>query len=441
MFSSRLPARLTPNAVTGDLARLRAAGVALLDLTETNPTAVGLAYPPDLLAPLADPRSLRYRPSPFGDAEARRAIVEMMGTGDRDQGAGGRGQGRQLKKLTPRGPGRREGAEARSAGGGAPAHCKEDGRDQEAGGRGQEDRVVLTSSTSEAYSMLFKLLCDPGDAVLVPRPSYPLFDLLGALDAVRLVPYRLDADAGWSIDRVDVERRLSRDTRAILVVSPNNPTGSCIRADDRDWLVHLARERGIAIVADEVFADYPLCPRPDAASFAGVDGALTFTLGGLSKSVGLPQVKLAWIVVSGPDGDVDAALARLEVIADTYLSVSTPVQMAAPRLLAAGRLVGEAIRSRLARNVASLAAAIEARPDTTLVTPEGGWSAVLRVPALAPEETIVRQLAAEAHVIVHPGYFFDFDREAYLVVSLLPPPDVFDEGIARVLAGVGEAVR
>jgi aspartate/methionine/tyrosine aminotransferase len=386
MFSSRLP-RLTPNAVSADLARLRAAGVPLLDLTETNPTAVGLAYPPDLLAPLADARSLRYRPAPFGDLEARAAVAATLGP-----------------TISP-------------------------------------DRVVLTSSTSEAYSMLFKLLCDPGDAVLVPRPSYPLFDLLGALDAVRLVPYRLEADAGWAIDRADLERQLSPAARAIVVVSPNNPTGSRVSAGDRDWLVALARERGLAIVADEVFADYPLCPRPDAASFAGVPGALTFTLGGLSKFAGLPQVKLAWTIVSGPEEDVEPALARLEVIADTYLSVSTPVQVAAPRLLAAGRVVGDAIRERIARNFASLAAAAARRPETTLLTPEGGWSAVLRVPAVAPEETIVRRLAAEAHVIVHPGYFFDFDREAYLVVSLLPQPEVFDDGVARVLAGAGAEVR
>jgi aspartate/methionine/tyrosine aminotransferase len=289
--------------------------------------------------------------------------------------------------------------------------------------------------------MLFKLLCDPGDAVLVPRPSYPLFDLLGALDAVRLVPYRLEADAGWAIDRADLERQLSPAARAIVVVSPNNPTGSRVSAGDRDWLVALARARGLAIVADEVFADYPLCPRPDAASFAGVPGALTFTLGGLSKFAGLPQVKLAWTIVSGPEEDVEPALARLEVIADTYLSVSTPVQVAAPRLLAAGRVVGDAIRERIARNFASLAAAAAWRPETTLLTPEGGWSAVLRVPAVAPEETIVRRLAAEVHVIVHPGYFFDFDREAYLVVSLLPQPEVFDDGVARVLAGAGAEVR
>jgi aspartate/methionine/tyrosine aminotransferase len=462
MFSSRLPARLTPNALSVDLARLRAAGVPLVDLTETNPTAVGLAYAPDLLAPLADSRSLRYRPSPFGDVAARAAVVEAIGQGMSSLGLKAQGSTEEpLKKLTPRGPERSEGAEApwreggaprtakkmtceRSEGGearsaGAPAHCKEDGRGQ--GDRISADRVVLTSSTSEAYSMLFKLLCDPGDAVLVPQPSYPLFDLLGALDAVRLVPYRLDADAAWAIDRADLERRLTPDTRAILVVSPNNPTGSCVRADDRDWLVQLARDRGMAIVADEVFADYPLCPRPDASSFAGVDGALTFTLGGLSKSVGLPQVKLAWIVVSGPDDDVEAALARLEIIADTYLSVSTPVQVAAPRLIATGRLVGDAIRARITRNFAYLAEAIGGRPETTLLTPEGGWSAVLRVPAIVPEETLVRRLVVDAHVIVHPGYFFDFDREAYLVVSLLPKPEVFDDGVARVLAGVGEEVR
>jgi aspartate/methionine/tyrosine aminotransferase len=422
MFSSRLPARLTPNAVSVDLARLRAAGVPLVDLTETNPTAAGLAYPPDLLAPLADARSLRYRPAPFGDAEARGAVAASYGKPRAALSLGLKAQG-SVRQRHVRGS-----ATPWSPGPSGPGELS-------------PDRVILTSSTSEAYSMLFKLLCDPGDAVLVPRPSYPLFDLLGALDAVRLVPYRLDADAAWAIDRADLERRLTPDTRAILVVSPNNPTGSCVRADDRDWLVQLARERRMAIIADEVFADYPLCPRPDASSFAGVDSALTFTLGGLSKSVGLPQVKLAWIVVSGPDDDVAAALARLEIIADTYLSVSTPVQVAAPRLIAAGRVVGDAIRARITRNFAHLAEAIGTRPETTLLTPEGGWSAVLRVPAIASEETIVRQLVVDGHVIVHPGYFFDFDREAYLVVSLLPQPDVFDDGIARVLAGVGKEVR
>jgi alanine-synthesizing transaminase len=220
-------------------------------------------------------------------------------------------------------------------------------------------------------------------------------------------------------------------------VSPNNPTGSMLRQADRDWLAELAASRGLALISDEVFADYVLCREPDAASLAGEARALTFTLGGLSKSAGLPQVKLAWAIVSGPAALKDEAKARLEVICDTYLSVSTPVQVAAPSLLAHGWNIQLAILERLTRNLAALCTAAEAFPSITVLEPEGGWSAVLRVPATMTEEALALRLLEEDHVVVHPGYFFDFTDEAFLVVSLLPDPATFDEGILRVLRRAG----
>jgi aspartate/methionine/tyrosine aminotransferase len=387
MFSSRLPAHLASNALSGLVERARAAGVEFCDLTETNPTAVGLSYP-DLSDVFRTPAVASYRPSALGADGAREAVAETY----RERGVA------------------------------MPArHC------------------VLTASTSEAYSFLFKLLCEPGDEVLVPQPSYPLFDLLTRLDAVAPVPYRLDPAGAWCLDRASLEHALSPRTRAILVVSPNNPTGSMLHSDDRDWLVGLAGRHRLAIVADEVFADYPLSSRRDAATMAGESRAMTFTLGGLSKSAGLPQMKLAWILVSGPDDDVAGALARLEIIADTYLSVSTPVQLSAGALLAAGREIRAAIAERIARNLTALRTAVRARPALTLIEPEGGWSVVVRVPAILSEESLVLRLFAEQRVLVHPGYFFDFADEAYVVLSLLPAPAIFDEGIARLtseLAGV-----
>ena len=381
MFSSRLPARLTRNALSEARVRLRAAGVQVLDLTETNPTAVGLPYPEDVLAALANPRGAIYDPSPLGLGEAREAVCETY---------------------------------ARRGIAIDPAHS------------------VLTASTSEAYSFLFKLLADPSDRLLVPQPSYPLFDLLAGLDGLSTAPYRLDPMNGWAIDRQSLERALAPNVRALVVVSPNNPTGSFVRSADREWLVSVAADRGLAIVADEVFADYPVSPRPDATSFAGEERALTFTLGGLSKLAGLPQVKLAWIALSGPDKLVGDALERIEVIADTYLSVSTPVQLAAPLLIDAGRRIRQTIAARLEENLACLRSAVASHPALTLLEPEGGWSAVLRIPATVPEEAVVLRLLNEAHVLVHPGYFFDFSEEAFLVLSLLPDPRVFEHGLSRL---------
>jgi aspartate/methionine/tyrosine aminotransferase len=385
VFSSRLPARIEPNAFSRALGEVRAAGVRLLDLTQTNPTVVGLTCPDEVWAALADAGSARYEPEPLGHLAAREAVAG------------------------------------------------------EYGGRCQADRICLTASTSEAYALLFKLLCDPEDEVLVPTPSYPLFDLLTRLEAVRPVPYRLDLHGGWSIDRAGFDAALSARTRAVLVVSPNNPTGSRLHDDDREWLVSVAARRGLAIVADEVFADYPLQPVGQARSLAGEERALVFTLGGLSKSAGLPQLKLAWVLGSGPESLIGPAMTRLELIADTYLSVSTPVQRAARRLLFLARSRRQQIASRLALNLQALRTIVADAPALTVLPPEGGWSVVVRVPAWHSEEEWVLRLLQDASVVVHPGYFFDFGEEAFLILSLLPEPEVFAEGVrrlARLAAGV-----
>lgn len=402
MFSGRLPS-LDPNAFSQALTRARAGGAPLLDLTESNPTAVGLDYPTGLLDGLADPEGLAYRPDPSGLAEAREAVARECG---RQHAGGG------IEKPTA-----------------VPA-----------------DRVVLTSGTSEAYSILFKLLCDAGDEVLIPAPSYPLFDLLSGLDAVTARHYALDPLGRWRLDRASLERAANARSRAVLVVSPNNPTGSMLDADDRDWLVGFCADRQLAIIADEVFADYrhasSATGRPTAAvSVSGEARALTFTLGGLSKSAGLPQLKLAWMQVSGPTDLVVEAMRRLEVICDTYLSVSTPVQLAAGALIEQGREVRRRIQSRLTRNLDALDARMPACPDVTLHRPDGGWSVVLRVPSVEAEESLALSLLEDERVVVHPGFFFDFAREAYLVLSLLPAPDVFDQGVARVLARVSGGGR
>ncbi|HUR19634.1 MAG TPA: pyridoxal phosphate-dependent aminotransferase [Vicinamibacterales bacterium] len=387
MFSDRLP-HLESNDFSVALAELRRKGVDLVDLTVTNPTQVGLPYPPDLLASLADAAGLSYEPAPFGLKAARKAVAAEM---------------------------------------------------SKAGLKVSSKRVVLTSSTSEAYSLLFKLLCDPGDCVLVPEPSYPLFELLTKLDAVEAVAYQLEHHAVWAIDRESMKGACGPRTRAVLVVSPNNPTGSMLRADDREWLVEYAQAGSYAIISDEVFADYSIVPRPDASSMLGESRVLTFTLGGLSKSAGLPQVKLGWIVVSGPDDVVADAMERLELMCDTYLSVSTPVQVAAAELIAGGKEIRKAIKQRVQQNYRALERAAKAYPSVRVIEPEGGWSAVIEVPETVGEEALVRRILDETHVVVHPGYFFDIQQGAHIVVSLLPPPDVFAEAMERVLDQVAAA--
>jgi aspartate/methionine/tyrosine aminotransferase len=301
------------------------------------------------------------------------------------------------------------------------------------------DRIVLTASTSEAYALLFKLLCNPGDEVLAPRPSYPLFEHLTMLDGVVARRYDLEYHGRWIIDVASVERACSPRTRALLIVSPNNPTGSFVERGELDHLAAICRPRDIAIVADEVFADYVLVE--GAAASAGHVLArgdiLSFSLGGLSKSAGLPQLKLGWIAAGGPGALVADALARLEVVCDSYLSVSTPVQLAAADLIRHGAAVRAQILSRVVANFHQLVAQSHAAPSCDVLHAEGGWYAVIHVPSFSSEEDLVLNLLAQERVLVHPGYFFDFPRESYLVVSLLTPTAPFAEGVSRIFGHLG----
>lgn len=384
VFSRRVPSSLAPNSLTLAREHLVSEGADLIDLTVSNPTVVGVDYPPHLLAPLADPRGLVYRPEPRGLLEARRAVAADYA--------------RRATAVDP-------------------------------------ERIVLTASTSEAYSLLFKVLCDAGDEVLVPQPGYPLFEHLTSLDLVRPVPYALEYHAVWQVDVSSVERALTSRTRAVLVVSPNNPTGSFVRQSELVALADLCAEHDLALIVDEVFADY----RFDEGSANLWEGAfdalrcMAFSLGGLSKSVGLPQLKLGWIAVGGPPARAAEALDRLVFAADAYLSVSTPVQHAAAALLASADSVRVQILERIRRNYRALCSLASTHPAIDVLSADGGWSAVVRVPALLSEEALTLALMTMARVIVHPGYFFDFPREAYLVVSLLVPEALFLNGMTRVL--------
>ena len=297
------------------------------------------------------------------------------------------------------------------------------------------DRIVLTASTSESYSMLFKLLCDPGDEVLVPCPSYPLFEHLTRLDGVASVPYPLEHHGRWTIDLDSLVGAISTRTRAVLVVSPNNPTGSYVSAAELEAVAAVCERHALALIGDEVFRSYPLATT-DAfhPSVLEQGRALAFSLGGLSKSVGLPQVKLGWIGLGGPDALVGQALARLEVISDTYLSLSAPVQHAVATLLDDATTVRDQIADRVRHNASVLVDLTKQHPANRVLPPEGGWSAVIQVPATRSEEELVLDLLERQRVLVHPGYFFDFPREAYLVVSLLPEPGQFRQGISALLS-------
>ena len=384
MFSERTRWDLRPNRLAERLAAKRAAGARLLDLTESNPTRVGLCGPPDLLLPLARPEARRYEPSAFGHPDARAAVAADF-----------------ARRGFPLAP----------------------------------ERVLLSASTSEAYAFLFKLLCDPGDEVLVPRPGYPLFEFLATLESVRVRAYPVAYDGEWRLDLAALRTALGPRTRALVVVNPNNPTGAYLKREELGALLALCAERGMALVSDEVFADFALTDDSRRVASVASDGpALAFALGGLSKSCGLPQLKLAWTAVTGPESLVRDALARLEIVADTYLSVSTPVQLAAPELLARRDELQAPIRERIRSNLQTLRAAVGPGCPASILLPEGGWSAVLRVPATLTEEERVTRLLEERDVLVHPGYFFDFPAEAYLVLSLLPEPRDFAEGVARVLA-------
>lgn len=382
-FSRRVPRDLEPNRLA--TARSRLAPVPF-DLGISNPTACDLPYPDDLLAGLADPIGLRYSPDPLGPLPARQAVAAGY---------------------------RRWGAEV------------------------DPERVVLTASTSEAYSLLFKLLCDPGDTVIAPTPSYPLFDQLSRLDGVRLHPLALDPEDGWRPDLTMLSDAPPR-TRAVIVVHPNNPTGNHVHPEDAADLAGLCRDRGLALLVDEVFLPFPLDGGLGSeSSFASRSDALTFSLGGLSKSVGLPQLKLAWIVVGGPNSLVSPALQRLEYIADAYLSVSTPVALAAPRLIPAAADVQSAIAARCRSNLETLRRVAAALPALSVPTTGGGWSALLRLPAVLDDEEFALRLLTERGVAVQPGFLFDLPNDGTIVLSLLTPEKTWRAGLDAIL----EAVR
>ncbi len=297
-------------------------------------------------------------------------------------------------------------------------------------------QVVLTSSTSEAYGYLFKLLCDPQDEVLIPIPSYPLFTYLGALESVTTTPYHLRYDGSWYLDFSSLINAISPRTKAIVVVNPNNPTGTLLSPTERAQLLALAAERDLAVISDEVFSDYIFGPEQfTSTSFVGTNSALTFVLNGLSKVAGMPQMKLGWIVLNGSQTAQQSALERLELISDTYLSVGTPVAKALPRLLEIGSEIREQITKRVQSNFASLDTRL-ANTSARRLHLDGGWSAIVQVPETQREEDWVTGLIDEHGVVTQPGYFFDMDRGAYLVLSLITPPDVFEEGIERLCAYV-----
>jgi aspartate/methionine/tyrosine aminotransferase len=391
-FSHRLAWDRPENALATAERERRARGDDVLDLTISNPTPVGLPdLGPRVREALAATAGGAYEPDPAGLASARAAIAD---------------------ELTAVG---------------API---------------APDRLLLTASSSESYALLFKLLADPGDAVLVPEPSYPLFEYLARLEGVEPVPYRLAWDGAWHVDLASLDEALSRAAgraRALVVVNPNNPTGSFLKRAELPALAARCAAHGLAAIADEVFAPYAAGEDADRVSALAAEAAFTarvptFALGGLSKSCGLPQLKLGWIAVAGPRTDADAALARLALVADTYLSVSAPVQAAAASLLAVGRDARAAIAARVTRNRATLAAALPASSPCTPLASEGGWSAIVRVPATRADDEWARALLVEDGVLVHPGYFFDLRGGAFLVLSLLPPPEVFAEGVRRLVA-------
>ena len=378
-FSNRLGHSTEQNSIAALTSELRAAGTSILNVSDSNPTKHGLA-PGGVVEALADRACLDYRPDPRGLESARRALAERFG--------------------------------------------------------GVADSYFLSASTSEAYAWIFKLLCNPGDAVLVPKPGYPLFDSLAGLEAVRAVHYRLEYrhPDGWAIDLDDLKAvAISSNAKAVVVINPNNPTGSYSSGSERDAIVAFCAEHGIAIIADEVFYPYTLEATDDRSRFGGETACLTFVLDGLSKLLCLPQMKLGWIRISGPHTEAREAATRMELIADTYLSAGAPAMNALPTLLKQADLFIKALRERLSLNL-STARAIFAGNDSPfrVLRCDGGWTALLEYPRYATEEETVLGLLRDEHIAVQPGYFFDLERDGYLALSLILEPDVFADAAARL---------
>jgi aspartate/methionine/tyrosine aminotransferase len=427
MFSDRTNWRLTQNRFTQAVEEVRGRGARVLDLTASNPTRVGLEYDSRaILDELRSERALDYDPQAKGLLSAREAVAryyrERCSRGERD-----------VASNVP--------------------------TDRAANPRGSiqvdPERIVLTTSTSEGYSYVFRLLCNAGDELLVPKPSYPLFEFLADLQDVKLVPYALIYDHGWQMDFHSMEKAVTARTRGVVVVHPNNPTGSYVRTGELVAFNEFCRAHGLAVIADEVFLDYSLGDEISAASavefrstgqpmaaiptflrapsFAGNQDVLTFTLSGLSKISALPQMKVAWVVTSGPEDEVAPAMARLEVIADTYLSMNAPLQWAVPVMLEQRKSIQRQLRERVRRNLSRLDRQLAGQKTCQRLDFEGGWCAVLRVPVTRSDEELAIALVREKAVVVHPGHFYDFESDGYLVLSLIAPEADFEQGIERLL--------
>jgi aspartate/methionine/tyrosine aminotransferase len=384
MFSKRTGWKLTPNRFTQAERELRAAGREVVDLTISNPTRVGLRYDSDaILNSLRHPSAMDYDPQPKGLLSARDAVAAYY----REQHG--------IFNLDP-------------------------------------ESLVLTTSTSEGYSYIFRLLCNPDDEILVPKPSYPLFDFLADLEDVRLVPYPLIYDHGWQIDFPSLYPAVNDRTRAVVVVHPNNPTGSFVSDAEQEKLNEFCRQHNLSLIADEVFLDY-VHDGPSRPTFATNQRVLTFTLSGLSKISCLPQMKVAWIATSGPADKITAALGRLEVIADTYLSMNAPIQLAAPALLEQRKSIQPVLLNRLHTNLQELDRLLATQKTCQRLEVEGGWYAVLRVPVTQSDEDLAIDILGKTSVLIHPGHFYDFPSDGYLIISLITPPKDFREGMQRLL--------
>jgi aspartate/methionine/tyrosine aminotransferase len=384
MFSERTNWPLLQNRFTQAVEEARASGARILDLTASNPTRVGLQYDSaSILQALGSPQSLDYDPQSKGLLSARQAVTAYY-------------------------------------------------REEHALSNLDVHRIVLTTSTSEGYSYVFRLLCNAADELLVPKPSYPLFEFLADLQDVKLVPYPLIYDHGWQMDFHSMTELVTSRTKGVVVVHPNNPTGSYVRPEEFDSLNVFCQEHHLALIADEVFLDYRL-DHSRQASFANNHSVVTFTLSGLSKISALPQMKAAWIVTSGPAAQADAAMARLEVIADTYLSVNAPIQWALPSFLQQRQRIQQQLQLRVKNNLEELDRQLALQRSCQRLCLDGGWYAVLRVPVVQSDEELAIRLVREKSAMVHPGHFYDFPSEGYLVLSLITPPGDFAAGVGEVL--------
>lgn len=381
MFADRTNWNLAPNRLSEALSRHRAAGKALFDLTLSNPTQCGFHYDGEILQALCNPAALRYEPNPKGLEGARRAVADYYA--DR-------------------------------------------------GSQASIEEIFITASTSEAYSFIFRVLCNPGDELLIPAPSYPLFDFLADIQDVKLVRYPLAYDHGWQIDPHALEGAITSRARGVIVVHPNNPTGHFCKAEEIARLNELCSTRRLALVADEVFLDFSLTAN-QPSTLAANRKALTFTLSGLSKISGLPQMKIAWLVVSGPEPLKTQALARLEVIADTYLSAATPAQLATPVFLEQRRKFQPQWMARVRANLAELDRQLKGHQSCSRLVTEGGWYAVLRVPSARSDEALALELLTTKNVYIHPGHFYDFPSDGFLVLSLIVPEAEFARGLSHLL--------